>query len=556
MRQIKISLISPSPANARKTFDQAKLEELAASIRAHGILQPVSVRSRGDGYELVAGERRFRAAKLAGFTALPCLLLEVDDRQAHELGLVENLQREDLNALEEAQGFEALLKLRGCTQQELADSLGCSQAKIGNALRLLKLPAKPWRQWLISGEITERHAREIVRAVEAPKALADLAADIKDQLNPHHWRRGLSSAEQLAEDVDQALEQTTYPVEGTLWSNKAHKDIPLPAFTPEQLERLAVVTVGRGGKQEKRATNANLFEEIWDAHVESYAARKAKREDVRDKKHSAGTKKLSPAEAKKAAATKARQFRDRLDRWRTDWIRWLCGERVTRGDIHVDYACERLILLLASGIVHAGTMDSLRRDALRGALLAGPKPAHGAKALYGALGDTPDQFVGQVGLSFVRRLLVTGWAQAERCTNRPDAVPLLPPDVVEMFARELSIDVAAAWKGQHPSKDRPPGDENGKRQAFAGPLTEEYFRIHTGEQLAVLARGWGVYVKDGEPKSGLVKRLLAQQKVLPLPAEVKPVKAARAKPAKKSRAKAMKDQPRRRGDAEKGTVSR
>ena len=157
--------IRPNPAQPRRRFDPGELRELAESIARHGLLQPVTVRRAGESYELVAGERRLRAAKLAGLERIPCLLLRLDEAQSGLLALVENLQRRDLDCWEEAEGIARLLRLTGMTQEEAAASLGKSPSALANKLRLLQhSPAV--REALREHGLSERHARALLRLPE------------------------------------------------------------------------------------------------------------------------------------------------------------------------------------------------------------------------------------------------------------------------------------------------------------------------------------------------------------------------------------------------------
>lgn len=154
--------MQPNPVQPRKRFDEAGLEELAASIREYGILNPLTVRLRGCRYELVAGERRLRAARLAGLNELPCILLDVDMEDASLIALVENLQRRELDFVEEANGISQLIKLFGMSQEEAARRIGKSQSAVANKLRLLKLAPELLDKLLANG-LTERHARALLR---------------------------------------------------------------------------------------------------------------------------------------------------------------------------------------------------------------------------------------------------------------------------------------------------------------------------------------------------------------------------------------------------------
>ncbi len=161
-RKIAIDLVLRNPRNPRKHFAEEDLRDLAASIRQHGIVQPVVVRPVADGkFEIIAGERRWRAAQLAGLGEVPALVREVDDRTALELAIVENVQRADLNPLEEALGYEQLIAEHGYTQNDLGEIIGKSRSHVANSLRLLKLPDLV-RDMITSGELSAGHARALI----------------------------------------------------------------------------------------------------------------------------------------------------------------------------------------------------------------------------------------------------------------------------------------------------------------------------------------------------------------------------------------------------------
>jgi len=160
---LPVSNIAPNPTQPRSSFSRTGLEELSASIAQHGILQPLSVRrTDSGGYELISGERRLRAAVLAGLTEVPCILISADETQSSILALMENIQRRDLDFLEEAQALQALLQATGQTQEALARQIGKSQSSVANKLRLLKLTPTALRLLRDAG-LSERHARALLR---------------------------------------------------------------------------------------------------------------------------------------------------------------------------------------------------------------------------------------------------------------------------------------------------------------------------------------------------------------------------------------------------------
>lgn len=169
--RLEVESIRPNPRQPRRLFDEGALRELAASIRRHGVVQPLVVRRRPDGWELVAGERRLRAARLAGLTAVPCVEAEVDERESALLALVENLQRQDLHYFEEAAAIADYLRRTGATQEEAAAQLGRSASAVANKLRLLRL-SPACQALLLEKGLSERHARALLRLEDQEERLA------------------------------------------------------------------------------------------------------------------------------------------------------------------------------------------------------------------------------------------------------------------------------------------------------------------------------------------------------------------------------------------------
>lgn len=159
--KVPIDKINPNPNQPRTHFNETLLNELADSIRENGVLQPLLVRKKGKGYEIIAGERRYQASKIAGLEELPVIVKEIDDQKMLELALIENLQRSDLNPIEEAKGYRQLIKASGMTQEALSKAVSKSRSSITNSLRLLDLP-EPVQQYLFDGRLTAGHARAIL----------------------------------------------------------------------------------------------------------------------------------------------------------------------------------------------------------------------------------------------------------------------------------------------------------------------------------------------------------------------------------------------------------
>lgn len=174
--------IRPNPGQPRTVFDREAMQELAASVAQYGVLQPISVRRASGGYELIAGERRLRAAKLAGLDEIPCIVMSVDEAQSGMLALVENLQRRDLDYIEEAEGLARLMRQYGLSQEQAARRVGKSQSAVANKLRLLKhSPAV--LQALRTHGLSERHARALLRLPTEPAKLSAIETIVRRALN-------------------------------------------------------------------------------------------------------------------------------------------------------------------------------------------------------------------------------------------------------------------------------------------------------------------------------------------------------------------------------------
>ena len=171
LKKLPLHKIEPNPDQPRRDFDPEELEELAESIRTHGVIQPLTVREMANGYyQIIAGERRWRASRLAGLEEIPAVIIEADDKKAMELALIENLQRSDLNPVEEANGYDSLIREYGLTQEEAAARVGKSRPAVANALRLLSL-CEGVLDKVRSGELTAGHARAILQLKSEKKQL-------------------------------------------------------------------------------------------------------------------------------------------------------------------------------------------------------------------------------------------------------------------------------------------------------------------------------------------------------------------------------------------------
>lgn len=253
VQYLDINSIKPNEDQPRKTFNEEKIAELAESILENGIISPIVVRKSGKGYEIVAGERRYRAARKANLKQVPCLVRELTDEQNMLLAIIENMQREDLNAIEEAEAIDKLINTYGLTQEQVSKSVGKSRPYITNALRLLKLP-EAIRSMVVEGFISQGHARTLVNVTDEKKQIV-LANRVKDE--------GLSVRilEQLAGELTTTKKRSAKPA-------KKAKD-PDVSRVEEELKhvigtRVNIVGSGAKGKLEIEYYSKDELERIID----------------------------------------------------------------------------------------------------------------------------------------------------------------------------------------------------------------------------------------------------------------------------------------------------
>ncbi|RCK79517.1 MAG: Chromosome (plasmid) partitioning protein ParB [Candidatus Ozemobacter sibiricus] len=190
---LPIEQVVPNPRQPRRTFDQEKLRELAASIRQHGVIQPILVRRMGDGYQIISGERRYQACKLLGVSHIPAVLKETGDQEAMLASLIENIQREDLNPVEEAQAMREILLKYGLTHDQLAEKLGRSRSALTNRLRILQLPADI-QKLIAEGTLSAGHAK-ILAGLRDPKAIrAWVKKVVRHELSVYETEKQIADA--------------------------------------------------------------------------------------------------------------------------------------------------------------------------------------------------------------------------------------------------------------------------------------------------------------------------------------------------------------------------
>lgn len=237
---LPLSEIEPNRGQPRKQFDEEALAELAASIAQHGVLQPLLVRPiAGGSYQLVAGERRWRASRLAGLTEVPVVIREMNDQQAAELALIENLQREDLNPMEEAMGYQTLMESYGMTQEETAQAVNKSRPAVANALRLLHLPDTV-RRMVSEGELSAGHARAIL-AFDTEEEQLDAAAAAVDR------RLSVRELERLAKSAKAAKAPKMHREPETVFSRPSFFEEVELSLTEHMGRRVKVVQGAKSG---------------------------------------------------------------------------------------------------------------------------------------------------------------------------------------------------------------------------------------------------------------------------------------------------------------------
>ncbi len=234
--EVELSRVVPDENQHRRVFNEETLEELAASIRLHGILQPITVREISGKYKIIAGERRYRAAKIAGLEKIPVIVRTITDREAAELALIENLQREDLNPVDEARGYETLINSFGITQEEAADRVGKSRPTVTNALRLLRLP-EACLDALRDKVISQGHARAIL-SLKTEKDMNLLLREIVEK------SMSVRDAETRAKKIAQGVieKEKPFSIEAEWLSSVAKK-------AGERLSRKVVIKPRLDGKK-------------------------------------------------------------------------------------------------------------------------------------------------------------------------------------------------------------------------------------------------------------------------------------------------------------------
>lgn len=260
-RMVSTDLLKPNPSQPRKHFEQDALEELAESIRENGVIQPLIVRKENGGFEIVAGERRWRAAKIAKLEKLPVIIRTATDQDVAELTLIENIQREDLDPIEEAEAYEKLAERFGLTHEEIARKTGKNRSVVTNQLRLLRLSENA-KKALVSGSITVGHARALL-AASSPGEMDSLLGEVlKKDLTVRRTealvKKRTKGAQPPPEFTSGAVEEDIFTKElieelsgkfstkVRISSNKTRGKIEIEYYSPEELERIIGILLSRG----------------------------------------------------------------------------------------------------------------------------------------------------------------------------------------------------------------------------------------------------------------------------------------------------------------------
>lgn len=501
LESIELKKLKPFARNARTTFDQAGLKELAASLKRVGLQQPLLVRpldTGGVAYEIVAGERRYRAARLAKLKTLDCFVREMDDAEAVEINAIENLDREDLNAIEEARAFANLIEVGGLTQTEAGKRFGLSQPQIANRLRLLELPEE-WQQRVISGEISASVARELV-----PWAgRRDVLEAFREEVESYKWRddpwRGLT-VEQAEDDLLHAVCQCSRPYSAGQLERVETKSGSHPmAFkvTPKRAKELDVVEVGNGYAKQKRCLNVAR----WDELQEEALARKAANGNGR------ATKKRTPEEEATLKKQRAELFQRKLYAWKIEQLRERISGYLGQAEANQTENQFRASLELLLWFAVSRQADS-------GWYFA----HHGKQVLLCGL-SVPErrEELDAVGKGSGFRFKEGHW------TNRDGELLGQILDVDDESLDEILIDTMARWvKHLPPAETEQLAEHLGIKIEQGWELTREFLELHSKDQLVGLAKDLKVKLAGGK-RSELIDALLeaAPRKV---PSEVLKVK--------------------------------
>jgi ParB family chromosome partitioning protein len=493
---IGVDEISPNPFQPRQDFDAAELAELAHSIKTHGMRQPLDVRLVDDDYQLVAGERRLRAAKLAGLAEVPAVLRVTSDAEAREIAVVENLDRKDLSDIELARAFQGLIEFNGYTAETLAARLkgpnGATRSRsyVANLVRLLELPEE-WQQRVVSHEMPSTLARYLLPYKDAPAILK--------AVDKHVQEHGLPSLKEWERDLNRVVRDVGHPLRrGVSLHSSDSKDgnyhsgdVRIDPKDPRYAE-LQVVEISSGnGSKERIALNAPLAKQMLAEKASAW--RKAKAREAKGKK--AGPNKAGPTKAQRERLQ--RELRDLVERWRLA----CCADVIAqRPELH-----ERIVLWMH--VVRFDAIDDALQHLAHRWSIATAKDVYLSNPQQDQLGrrllESPDLV--EIRAEFLGHVL-------RQASTVGDFFGRPPGESVQALAELLGVDLAEAWSTV--------GDEG--VQWMLGPLNQEYLDAHSEDQLRDLCDEWSIGYAAGDTEEVLIERIRRpwRAKPLPLPAEL------------------------------------
>jgi ParB/RepB/Spo0J family partition protein len=474
--------------NPRTVFGAKEITSLSQSLMTHGMIEPMICRP-GAGkkkLEIVAGERRWMAAKEAKMTHVPVIVRELSDHEALEIAVLENLQREDLQPIDEAKGFQMLIQGNHYSQEALAGRLGKTQSFISNRVRLLDLP-KAWLKKIISGEISATCGRMLVPYRNHKKVLEGVAEGMQFDCGS-----GPPSVEDMTEVLFHAVTSASVSMDGSHYDSITKSQCPVFKPTEAQTQQLEIIEIvspfghAKNKAPEKVALNTTLWNKLQRAHVDALVVKANKKAEKGKAKSNGKPKKLTPAQQKAEAERqkvlvieRRKKFRARLWEFKIDWLRYRCS---LENEMGLPWFLQTKVLLWMSQ--HNGRSNELA-DAMR--RLGHKAPSSWTTNHWGNLSKlgVKEASFAAVGSELITRLL---WFKNEPRKDFPD-------DVVLGIAADLKIDLKKVWKTDQ-----------------AGPLTARYFDLHSKDQLIDLAKELHMSIEPNNTKSEIIAQLLASSK--------------------------------------------
>jgi len=495
LEAIGLGVIDPSPFQPRTEFPKEEIDGLAESMTAAGQIQPIVVRRKGKRYELIEGERRLRAAKVAGWPAIRAEVHEADDATVRLMIFDSQSQRKALNPIDEARSMRTMIDEGDAAgPTELAGRLGCSQGHVSNRLRLLELPAA-WHKRIISGEIPPTHARVIAKYKDSPTALKQIAKELDLRKKAGDT---LGTVKTFAEDVGWAIRDSCKAIGGGQCYNR-ELGRHVTRFKPndDQLAKLDVVEDHEG---QKFAANVTLWEKLQAEHVKQLGkngeSKKGKTPTKPKEK-----KKVSAAEARRIEKERAAAFRGKLWAWYVNWLRYLIAATIENTD-HCGED-ERRALLLWAAVTLGDSLDRERTLDVAWRKLgkrAKKRPGFGIDVAGIVTAEQSPAMTEEMEIAVLRGIF---W-------NDDEPGLALEHDVLTI-AEFLELDhrtIEPWW-----------GDEQ------AGPLTDAYWAMHDKARLTAIAEEYELEIKASAAKADLIERLSSERAVFDrLPGELATIK--------------------------------